>query len=51
MPKYILHWKDGKDEIVEGPNIAQACMLAGYGGGAILAMDYHEEIEEESEEE
>ena len=51
MPKFILHWKDGQDETVEGPDIAVACMRAGYSGGAISALDYYDEVKEESEEE
>jgi len=43
MPKFILHWLDGKEEKVEGETIARALMAAGYGAGAVRALDYFEE--------
>lgn len=46
MRKYRLHWLSGSTEIVEGSDIADACRRAGYGGGAISALDYYEEIKE-----
>ncbi len=36
--KYIIHWKDGKDEIIEGLTIETALIGAGYGAGAICAL-------------
>ncbi len=47
--KFRLHWLTGKKEIVRGPSIEEACMLAGYGGGAIRALDWYEEIDEDEE--
>lgn len=44
MKTYILHWVDGKEEIVRGHSISDAFMKAGYGGGAINALDYYEEV-------
>jgi hypothetical protein len=41
---YILHWKDGKNQKVSGENIADAMTHAGYGAGAIPALDYYEEM-------
>ena len=43
MKTYILHWLDGKDEEVQGETIREAYMNAGYGDGAIRALDYFEE--------
>ena len=42
--KFILHWKSGEMETVEGNSIAEAFMNAGYGRGAIMALDYFEEV-------
>ena len=44
MKKFRLHWLDGKKEIVEGTDIADACRRAGIGNGALRALDYYEEI-------
>ena len=49
MSKFRLHWRTGKAEDVEGPDIATAMMRAGYGGGAIKALDYWEKVEDEGE--
>lgn len=43
MKTFILHWLDGKTEKVIGVTIADAFTRAGYGGGAIAALDYYEE--------
>lgn len=48
MRKFRLHWLSGKNEDVEGYDIADAFRRAGYGGGAINALDYYEEIKEKS---
>lgn len=48
MKKFKLHWLDGKTEIVEGYNIADACRRAGIGNGALRALDYYEPVKEES---
>lgn len=44
---FKLYWLDGSTEIVKGYDIADAFRKAGYGGGAIRALDYHKEIKEE----
>lgn len=44
MKKFKLHWLDGKEEIVEGQDIKDAFTLAGYGAGALSALDYYEEV-------
>ncbi|MFC1598809.1 hypothetical protein ACFL2U_02265 [Patescibacteria group bacterium] len=45
MKVFRLHWDGGKTEVVEGHNIADAFRRAGYGGGAINVLDWHEPIE------
>lgn len=42
--QFKLHWLDGKIELVEGIDIADAFSKAGYGAGAIRALDYFEEV-------
>lgn len=48
MKTFILHWLTGKPEIVKGNDIADAVRKAGYGGGALRALDYYEEVKEEA---
>jgi len=49
--KFRLHWLDGKTEEVTGwgeterKAVADAFRCAGYGGGAIRALDYYEVID------
>lgn len=44
MKTFRLHWLDQKTEEVQGYDIADAFRRAGYGGGAIAALDWYEEI-------
>lgn len=44
MNEYKLHWLDGKVETVKGNSIADAFTRAGYGAGAMRALDWHEEV-------
>lgn len=46
MKKYKLYWLDEKTEIIEGYDIVDAFNRAGIGRGALLALDYYEEIKE-----
>lgn len=39
-PKFTLYWRTGHREVVQGRNAAEAMTLAGYGGGAIRALDF-----------
>lgn len=39
-PKFTLYWRDGKREVVQGRSAGEAMTLAGYGGGAIRALDF-----------
>lgn len=38
---FTLYWRDGKREIVKGTDIADAMTHAGYGHGALKALDFH----------
>lgn len=44
MKKFMLYWLDGKSEEVQGESISDAFRRAGYGGGAIQALDWYKEI-------
>lgn len=39
-PRFTLHWLDGKKEVVSGPTIGDAITKAGYGNGAMRALDF-----------
>lgn len=41
MEKFTLYWRDGKREVVEGYDCADAMTRAGYGGGAVRALDFY----------
>ena len=41
---FKLYWQDGKTEEIYGSSIFDAVEKAGYGGGALAALDYWEEI-------
>lgn len=41
---FILHWLDNRTETVYGESISDAFMRAGYGAGALRALDYYEEV-------
>lgn len=38
---FTLFWLDGKREVIEGNTIASAFTFAGYGAGAIRALDFY----------
>ena len=44
MKTYILHWLSGETEEVTGYSISDAFTRAGYGAGALGALDYYEEV-------
>ena len=50
MKKFRLFWLTGKETDVEGYDIADAFRRAGYGGGALRALDYYKEIREKRKE-
>lgn len=39
-PKFTLYWRTGDREVVQGRTVAEAMTLAGYGGGALRALDF-----------
>jgi len=43
--KYMLFWLDKSTTLVEGEGIADAFTRAGFGGGAVRALDYWKPIE------
>lgn len=43
---FKLHWLTGRTEEISGETISEAMMLAGYGGGAVRALDYYEEVKQ-----
>lgn len=44
---FIIHWRDGTKSEIVGRTIERAFTKAGYGHGAIKAIDYYEEKKEE----
>lgn len=43
---FILHWLSSGNETIKGLDIADAFRKTGYGGGAMGALDYWEEVKE-----
>ena len=43
--KYKFHWLTGKEEILSGRSAADALNKAGYGAGALRALDFYEPVE------
>ena len=41
---FRLHWIGGQTEEIKGPSLAEAMTQAGYGAGAVRALDYFEDI-------
>ncbi len=39
--KFTLYWLDGNREPVEGTTFTDAMNKAGYGAGALRALDFH----------
>lgn len=40
METFTLFWLDGKSELVKGKTVADAFTQAGYGAGAVRALDF-----------
>lgn len=38
---FTLYWRTGKRDVFAGRNISDAFRRAGYGGGAIRALDFY----------
>jgi hypothetical protein len=41
MKKFTLYWLTGKREVISGDSIADAFTRAGYSAGAIGALDFY----------
>jgi hypothetical protein len=39
---FTIWWKGGKREVIYGPTIEDAFSKAGYGGGAVAAVDWYD---------
>lgn len=39
--EFDLYWLDGKHEVIEGADIKSAFTAAGYGNGAVKALDFY----------
>ena len=46
MKTFTLYWLTGKREIVQGNDIANAMTCAGYSNGAVRALDFYAEGED-----
>ena len=44
LKTFRFHWLGGKVETAKGFDVADAFRKAGYGGGAIRALDWVEEV-------
>lgn len=44
---FTIFWLSGNKEVVTGPTIEEAFSRAGYGGGAIRAIDFFSEGEDD----
>lgn len=49
LKTYKLYWLDGKTEIIYGFSISDAFTEAGYGAGALKALDYYKELNRKGE--
>jgi hypothetical protein len=49
MKEYTLFWLTGQSEIVKGNAPHEAMNSAGYGGGAVRALDFYSEGDKRKE--
>lgn len=42
LERFTLYWRDGSRNVVKGKSIEDAFTQAGYGGGAISALDWYD---------
>lgn len=40
--QFTIYWLDGRKSVIEGETVHQAFSAAGYGGGAVRAVDWYE---------
>jgi hypothetical protein len=50
LKKFKLVWVTGQTEIIEGNDIWDAFRRAGIGRGALIALDYYDQIYEKEKE-
>ena len=48
--RFKIYWLDGSTEVVHGETVADAMTNAGYGRGAVTAIDWYEPVSGESTE-
>lgn len=48
MKNFILYWLTGKTTTVTGNTIQEAMTNAGYGNGALRALDFYDEATEQT---
>ncbi len=41
MTEFTLYWRDGTKNVVTGADIADAMNRAGFGAGAVRALDFY----------
>jgi hypothetical protein len=41
---YRIYWLSGAVELIQGLNITDALLRKGYGSGAIMALEFYEEV-------
>ena len=41
MKEFTIFWKDGKRDVLKGSDVANAFTRAGYGAGALGAVDFY----------
>lgn len=48
MKEYTIYWRDGKRDVLTGSNAANAFTNAGYGAGAMGAVDFYADGDDDS---
>ncbi|HWT40245.1 MAG TPA: hypothetical protein VN081_03165 [Dongiaceae bacterium] len=48
--RFKIYWLDGSSEVVSGDTVADGMTNAGYGRGAVSAIDWYEPLEGNSRE-
>jgi hypothetical protein len=45
--EWVLFWRTGEKQVIKGPTIEQAFSSAGIGSGALGALDFYDEVNED----
>lgn len=45
MSTYVFHWKNGTTDTLDGDDAVNALNRAGFGPGALTALDYYEQVQ------